>query len=521
MAPPIQGSNFSQGQRNFAWSGTNYSRRSPESTLLYKVVRENLRSFEDLCAMEGKPLPAHVRKEFDAYLKCGVLAYGFLRLRCDDCRRERLVAFSCKKRGFCGSCGARRMSETASHLSDNVFPKSAIIRQWVLSMPVPLRFLCARNSKLQGKILRHVNKTIATSIKESLAAKNLNNLEAGAVTLIQRFGGHVNLNVHFHMLHVQGAWEVSVGESTDEAKVAFHAASNPSNEQVAACVEMIVHGTLKILKRMALLEQDDHGHNLIAKSDDDPLAGIQAASTQNKIALGHHRGQRIRRLIEELEVDINDGEAQITGPLVATHAGFSLHAGVSCWSTNKARLEQLVRYTARPAVSEERLSEVENGDIHYRLKKPWTDGTTHVVFSPLEFLEKLAALVPPPRIHLTRFHGILAPHSKWRSFVVPEKIEDVENKDSDCEDSAKSPVKPKRMSWARLLSRVFAIDTESCDHCGGQMKIIAAVMNASAIEGILRHLGMPPRPPPINKSTIAIQENLWDQSTGFDDYSQI
>ncbi len=410
------------------------------------------------------------------------------------------------------------MSEAASHLSDNVFPKSAIIRQWVLSMPVPLRILCARNSKLQGKILRLVNKIIATSIKKSIVTKTSENLEAGAVTLIQRFGGHVNLNVHFHMLHVQGAW----GVSADEANVTFHAAPNPTNEEIAACVEKIASGTLRILKRMALLEVDEHGHNLIAQQDDDsddPLAGIQAASTQNKIALGHRRGQRIRRLIEELEVDIAGGQAEITGPLVATHAGFSLHAGVSCWSTNKARLEQLIRYTARPAVGEERLSEMTNGDIHYKLKKPWTDGTTHVVFSPLEFLEKLAALVPPPRIHLTRFHGILAPHSRWRSFVVPEKLEVVNGKDPDSEDGATT--KPKRMSWARLLSRVFQIDTESCDHCGGQMKIIAAVMSGSAIENILRHLGMPPRPPPVAKSTIAIQENLWDQPTGFDDYSQI
>ena len=159
--------------------------------------------------------------------------------------------------------------------------------------------------------------------------------------------------------------------------------------------------------------------------------------------------------------------------------------------------------------------------FHYKLKKPWTDGTTHVVFSPLEFMEKLAALVPPPRIHLTRFHGILAPHSKWRSFVVPSKPEENSAKDADSEDGVAAPTKPKRMSWARLLSRVFNIDTESCDHCGGQMKIIAAVMSQSAIEGILRHLGIPPRPPPINKSTIAIQENLWDQSSGFDDYSQV
>lgn len=244
---------------------------------------------------------------------------------------------------------------------------------------------------------------------------------------------------------------------------------------------------------------------------------IQAASTQNKIAFGKRRGQGIRRLIEEIEVHVSGGQAQITGPLVATHAGFSLHAGVSCWSTNKARLEQLVRYTARPAVSETRLSESHNGDIHYRLKKAWSDGTTHVVFSPLEFMEKLAALVPPPRIHLTRFHGILAPHSKWRGFVVPEKATATTTKEG--EDLGARPASPRRMSWARLLARVFAIDTEHCDHCGGKMKIVAAIMNKTAIEKILRHLGMPCRAPPIDKSSIAIQETIWEQPTSFEGYT--
>jgi ribosomal protein S27E len=127
------GRTYHHGHRQtaFAWNNTRYTRRSPESTLLYKVVQENLRSFEDLCREEGKHLPGHVTKEFEAFLKCGVLAHGFLRFRCVDCKHERLVAFSCKKRGFCGSCGARRMAETAAHLTDNVFPTSTIIRQWV------------------------------------------------------------------------------------------------------------------------------------------------------------------------------------------------------------------------------------------------------------------------------------------------------------------------------------------------------------------------------------------------------
>ena len=144
----------------------------------------------------------------------------------NHCKFERLVAFSCKKRGFCASYGARRMNETSIHLSDNVFPASTLIRQWVLSIPVPLRYLCARNSALQSKILRLTNSVIAKSIKNSVPGLNNKNkkLQTGAVTLIQRFGGHVNLNIHFHMLHVQGAWEIS----DDKTTAPRHARKHPS-----------------------------------------------------------------------------------------------------------------------------------------------------------------------------------------------------------------------------------------------------------------------------------------------------
>jgi hypothetical protein len=215
--------------------------------------------------------------------------------------------------------------------------------------------------------------------------------------------------------------------------------------------------------------------------------------------------------------------------MAVSFMGFSLHAAVSAWSTNKARLEQLVRYTARPAVSEERLSESANGDIHYRLKTPWSDGTTGVVFSPLEFLEKLSALIPPPRIHLTRFHGILAPHSKFRKLVVPqivkEKIEEdggeeksLEVQDSDADNSAKQ----KRISWAKLLSRVFALDMNNCDYCGGDMRAISAVIKQEIVVKILTHLGLPARAPPISPSKVPRQQEFWDQSAPqYDEFSQL
>jgi Transposase zinc-binding domain len=101
-----------------------YQPRDPSGTVLYQVVAEHLETF--LAGIEADPttkgLPAYVRDEFQAYLKCGILAHGFLRLGCDACPHQMLLAFSCKKRGFCPSCAGRRMAETAAHLVEQVIP---------------------------------------------------------------------------------------------------------------------------------------------------------------------------------------------------------------------------------------------------------------------------------------------------------------------------------------------------------------------------------------------------------------
>jgi ribosomal protein S27E len=119
--------------------GSPYARRRPEKTLLYQVVNDYYPDFVAKLEAEGRALPRFVQREFEDYLKCGRLEHGFLRVRCTDCHAEKLVAFSCKRRGFCPSCGARRMVESAALLIDEVLPE-APMRQWVLSVPFALRF---------------------------------------------------------------------------------------------------------------------------------------------------------------------------------------------------------------------------------------------------------------------------------------------------------------------------------------------------------------------------------------------
>jgi len=121
-----------------------YARHRPEATLLYQLVERHYPAFREMRAEGGRSLPDYIEQEFDAYLKCGRLEEGFLRVRCETCHAEKLVAFSCKKRGFCPSCAARRMAETAALRVDQVLPERPL-RRWVLSLPHALRFLLARN----------------------------------------------------------------------------------------------------------------------------------------------------------------------------------------------------------------------------------------------------------------------------------------------------------------------------------------------------------------------------------------
>ena len=132
------------------------------------------------------------------------------------------------------------------------------------------------------------------------------------------------------------------------------------------------------------------------------------------------------------------------------------------------------------------------GNAVLKLKTPWRNGATHIVLTPMEFMQRLAALIPRPRLHLIRFHGVLAPNAKLRSKVVPTPAQKTTTGEGDCDHEHS---KPLRMTWARLLKRVFDIDVERCQ-CGGKLKLIAVIEEPTVIEKILKHIGLDPQPPP-------------------------
>ena len=166
---------------------------------------------------------------------------------------------------------------------------------------------------------------------------------------------------------------------------------------------------------------------------------------------------------------------------------------VACRFCYIARPVPWARYITRPAISNERLAVNRDGNVILKLKTAWRNGTTHIVLTPMEFMQRLAALVPRPRLHLIRFHGVLAPNAKLRSKIVPAPPPQTTTGEGDCEHAHSKPV---RMTWARLLKRVFDIDIEQCA-CGGKLKLIAVIEEPAVIEKIHTHLGLSPQPPPI------------------------
>ena len=357
-----------------------YKRHRPEKNLLYRTVQTYWPEFVEQQKRVGRVLPLFIHNEFEKFLECGIPEHGFVRIYCHQCQHSGIVPFSCKGRGFCPSCLGRRMNDEAAHLVDHVFPEVAM-RQWVLSFPYKLRFLMAFNQKLTSQALSIFIKEISRYQKAKAREIGFAMAKAGAVTFIQRFGSALNLNVHFHTLIPDGVFHKQ-GDT-----YAFRKLSNPTQEELFQITERIHHRVLKIIKKLGL-EEDYQG-----EFDESILCQVSALSIAHKAGFGERAGQGLRRFgVKNFEIDPESND-----PYSVNINGFSLNARVVIGSKKRDRLERLVRYVARGPIAVNRLSQSFPGQLLYHLKTPWRDGTTHVSFSPLDFIARLVALIPPTK----------------------------------------------------------------------------------------------------------------------------
>jgi hypothetical protein len=263
-------------------------------------------------------------------------------------------------------------------------------------------------------------------------------------------------------------------------KVRFHRARRATSDDPGSSpgqalthlLDTLGRRIVRVLERRGLLIADPVDPYLEFEVGSS-LDQIQAASIAYRIAVGPHAG---RMALTLYSVPALETEPAI--PLLARMYGFSLHAGTVCEAHQRSKLERLCRYITRPPIATKRLSADDEGRVVYRYKRPFRDGSTHVVLEPLDFIARLAALVPRPRLNLTRFHGIFAPNFKHRYRIVPRRPRGRVDDDK--------PLAP--MSWAQRLKRVFSIDIEACPECGGNLRVIACIEDPQLIAKILAHV---------------------------------
>ena len=321
----------------------------------------------------------------------------------------------------------------------------------MLNVSYPLRFLFASKPEVMGQVLSIVYRCIATHLIKK-AGFSRRTAQTGTVTLIHRFGSALNLNVHFHMLFLDGVY---VERSDGSLRLRW--VKTPTSAELTELTQTLARRIGRYLERQGLLERD--AENSYLAGDDlaaSPMEQLLGSSITYRIAVGSQQGRRVFTL---QTLPAND-DAFDGG--VGKVAGFSLHAGVAAHADERQQLERLCRYISRPAISEKRLSLTPNGNVRYQLKTPYRDGTTHVIFEPL---------------------------SKYRARVTPAKRGRGGRHARSADPEEATPVERRAaMTWAQRLKRVFGIDIQTCPACGGAIRIIACIEDAQVIGKILAHL---------------------------------
>jgi hypothetical protein len=386
-----------------------------------------------------------VEKELRGYLDCGTFARGVAHYRC-ECGQSRVAALTCHGRGFCPRCGGRRMTELALDLCDRVLPHERI-RQWVLSFPWALRVRLAFHHELVLALARIARQEIERRYRRLARAAGFSAPCGGSVTVVQRFGSDLRLNIHLHMLALDGCYG-------DDGR--FFTAPPPTPEEVESILAKIVRRTKAVLERR---DEDE------PEEDDLGLARGYFDAASSKGTAKHGESRRLVELPSRRKARIE---------------AFDLDAEVAVRAHDRERLGALVRYVLRPPLAQARIAYSPPSIVTLELKAAWPDGTTHVTLTPQTFIKRLASLVPRPRKNTVLYAGVLAPKSSRRKAIVP--------------DSTPRP----RHTFPSLAQRSLGVHILGCRRCGKAMTLVAVLHRKKEVRRLLEHLGLWKDPLPLH-----------------------
>ena len=417
----------------------------PQRRSLHAILRAHLPTF-----LRAHPLPAFVRDELTGYLDCGVLARACARYRCEGCGLKRVTALSCKGRGFCPRCIGRRMTAGARDLVSRVLPHVRI-RQWVLSLPFALRVRLAFDHDTTLALWRLVEREIDRRYLRLARDAQLTSPRGGSLMVVHRASNDLRLNVHYHALFLDGAYD-------EHGR--FHAAPAPTPEEIETILT-------RLLGRTPTLFDQSEPH---LEDDELSIAHAYAAATRSE-----------RHAPDD---DEHDFGVQLPTRRKARMDEWDLDAEVAVHEHDRDRLEQLCRYLLRPPLALDHLRALDDGRICIALKRPWADHTTHVTMAPDAFIARLASLVPRPRKNTLVYFGVLAANAKRRESIVP------------CPE-AERRCRPDS-SWAALMKHAFGLDVLACPRCDARLRFVAVLHERDEVRRLLEYLYLWSEPRPIH-----------------------
>ena len=328
-------------------------------------------------------------------------------------------------------------------------------RQWTLSFPHWLRRALVQKRRLLPNIRRLFLDALGCYYRRKAKEAGVTTTDAlfGGVAFTQRFGSALQLNPHLHVLVPDGVFL-----KTADSGAAFIPLSPPTDDDVEAVLTRLMR---KLHAKLTAHQADDEA------DFETEWAGLQdAAAAKDKSLFDDALPLTVARK-----------------PLVAQCEGFSLHAGTKVHAHDEEALLRLCYYGARGAFAHERLTRLSDGRLSYKLKRPLGVRTALILDGPA-LLKKLAALVPPPRAHLTHYFGVFSSHHHARSLICTGR-----QRPQPAGPKGVSPrgkAKKSRVDWATLLKRTFALDVFRCPRCGGKRRVVQVLKTPEAAQKYLK-----------------------------------
>ena len=420
-----------------------YQPRVPQATPLYRLVASHYADVRD--AWEER-FEAHygfwrgaAEKAVGAYLDCGILDHGFARVRCGGCHAEYLVAFSCKGRGLCPSCAAKRAAALAPFLREQVLAEVGHA-QWVFSIPKILRPYFLYHRRLLGRLCRAAYETARAMI--GAASPGGDRLVPGMIAVVQTFGDELNWHPHVHALVTRGGWD----GSEEWAPVPFIDAE--------AAALLFRHKVFALLKRERLLSDE-----------------------RTRLLLSwRHSGFSVHT-----SVTVPPGDADGLERL----ARYLLRPPVSLERLHLDEQARTIAYARRPghgSLLPPSAAPRDPDEFLARIIMHIPEPRLHVIRSYGAYSSVVRARQRRAREAATA--GVTSPHAAQTARAAPAPDPDM---------------RTLRHRWAELIRRIYEVDPLACPRCGGPMRIIAFITQPKVIHTILAHLaatGADGRSPP-------------------------